>query len=164
MVANPKQGYEYVTVEGKPYLVCATITCRKPLIIGQGMDPLYTLPEVGEPHPWKKQSVCGPCYKAEFAAIYPGSPEPDVKDAFLPGADPIPVDWVNPEEEPVDDDYALWRRAVEQAAGSQGAETVPQAYKRLLSVPEILGVEDQPAPPEGGRQRTGHVDVVAVRE
>ena len=65
-------------------------------------------------------------------------------DAFLPGADPIPVDWVNPDEEPVDDDYALWRKAVEQAAGSQGAETVPQAYKRLLSVPEILGVEDQP--------------------
>ncbi len=142
MVANPKAGYEYVTVDGKPYLVCSTITCRKPLIIGQGMDPLYTLPEVGEPHPWKQQSVCGPCYKAQHAAIYPGSPEPDVKDAFLPGADPIPWDWRNPTpEEPPDDDHAIWRKAVDQSEGSQGAETVLQAYKRLLSVPEILGGE-----------------------
>ena len=143
MVANPKLGYEYVTVDGKSYLVCATITCRKPLIIGQGMDPLYTLPEVGEPHPWKNQSVCGPCYKAQHAAIYPGGPVPDVKDAFLPGAEPIPWDWQDPApEKPLDDDFAIWRKATDQAEGSQGAETVLQAYKRLLSVPEILGATD----------------------
>lgn len=153
MVANPQQGYEYVTVDGKPYLVCATITCRKPLIIGQAMDPLYTLPEVGEPHPWKKQAVCGPCFKAEYAAIYPGKPIPDVKDAFLPGADPIPWDWRDPApEEPVDDDHALWRKAIDQSEGSQGAETVLQAYKRLLSVPEILGATDTIA------------EVVSIRE
>lgn len=149
MVANPKAGYEYVTVEGKPYLVCATITCRKPLIIGQGMDPLYNLPEVGEPHPWKNQSVCGPCYKAQHAAIYPGTPLPDVKDAFLPGADPIPWDWHNPAaDEPVDDDFAKWEKALVQAKGSQGAETVAQAYKRLLTEPDITidgGDGPQPA-------------------
>ena len=161
MVANPQQGYEYVSVDGGTYLVCATITCRKPLIIGQAMDPLYTLPEVGEPHPWKKQSVCGPCYKDQHLAIYPRMTVPDVKDAFLPGADPVPHDWRDPaEDEPVDDDFALWEKALVQAKGSQGAETVSQAYKRLLSKAEItVEGSERPAVFPGPTH-----DVIATRE
>ena len=43
------------------------------------------------------------------------------------------------EEQPLpeDDDYAIWELAFAQSKGSGGAETVVQAYKRLLSDPEI---------------------------
>lgn len=137
MVANPQAGYEFVRIEGKRALVCATPSCRLPLQVGVAVEPVFVVPEVGDPHPYRKQAVCGPCYRAQYEMIYPGKVLPDVPDAIILGHPAIPKDWVDETGEPVDDDFLLWEKAVEQARGSGGAETVNQAYKRLMSEPDI---------------------------
>ncbi len=138
MVANPQASYEYIRLpNGRRAHVCATITCRKPLELARAPMPLYPVPEVGDPVPYKKQVVCGPCYRAQFELIYPGKELPDMPDAIIEGVDPVFKKFTEEEPLPDDDDYAIWELAFAQSKGSGGAETVIQAYKRLLSDPEV---------------------------
>ncbi len=155
--ANPQGPYEYVRIEGRRAHVCATPTCRLPLQVLKAHNPLFPVPEVGDPVPYKKQAVCGPCYRAQYELVYPGKELPEIADAIIEGYGPIPKDWKEANE-PVDDDYAIWEMALEQSRASDGAETVVQAYKRLLSEPEII-IDGPPVLPDPTT-----VDVIAVRE
>lgn len=119
-------GYERVAINGRSYMVCAE--CRHPLLTGH--SPCHPVPEPDMPNPNHKQALCGPCYKIQWARIYPREPVPDVTDGYLVGGEPVPhgerqiqVDY--------EDEYALWEAAIGASRSSGGAETVGEAYQRL---------------------------------
>lgn len=138
------RGYESTRINGVRRMICAS--CRRPLV--KGHNPPYNLPEPGLPQlpEGLKQAVCGPCYKEMYAFYYPNSEVPDVFDGRLENAASIPWDSTTvAEEEVVDEDFALWEKALQEARDSSGAETVAHAYHRLsgASPPDV----DITAPP-----------------
>ena len=151
--------YDRITIEGIRYFICAS--CRRPH--RPGTDAPYGFPEPGGVpiKSIKRQSLCGVCYRAAYAFMYPPRlypNQPDVPDNAL-GVDPIPWDTSALEQERGprteqdiwDEAFALWKK--EGRAGSPD-----DVFKRLLQ--EERGADAQEMITEVQLEPAGVVKVV----
>lgn len=70
------------------YVICSS--CQRPLRQGYDSPKPNPVPLAGvspapgdERPPSANPIVCGPCYKGEFAEVYPEATVPDVEDGYL---------------------------------------------------------------------------------
>ncbi len=136
-------GYERPRVgpgRGAHYFVCAE--CRRLHV--SGYRALYYVPQPGRPTPTQegksdKQSLCAPCYLAQWARVEPDTPPPDLVDTRLEDY-PDPVPWKAREVDPVyKDEFEMWEDALVMARNSGGAETVAHVFARIsgASAPDV---------------------------
>ena len=159
--AIPKARYERAQAsDGRTYLVCAVMTCRRLLLPGKSSNPCHPIAQPGLASPdATKQATCGPCYLTTFRTIYPFSPLPKVEDGYVPNEEPVPWGKNAAAEPGIEDDYTQWQNAMEASKASNGAETVADAHRRMygsgskpdveITMPPSPAPEDKPAA-EGG--------------
>ncbi len=151
--------------DGRSYLVCAVMTCRRLLLPGKANNPCHPIPQPGLPSPdATKQAVCGPCYIGTFKTIYPFAELPKVEDGYVPDEEPVLWGQTSAADPGLLDDYTQWQNAMEASKASNGAETVEQAHRRMYGSGSQPDVEitmppefDKPKDDEDG-------DVVPVVE
>ena len=131
--ATPKARYERGQAsDGRSYLICAVMSCRRLLLPGKASNPCHPIPQPGLPSPdATKQAVCGPCYINTWKTIYPFEALPVVDDGYVPNEEPVLWGQKSAAEPTLEDDYTQWQNAMEASKASNGAETVQDAHRRM---------------------------------